>query len=183
MIQTNQMEIAFDFEAIARNFIIFEAKQDQGDYWKWVGVGDNYGWLRTGGKPASGDPKDGKGALWGLSWYGIRKANIGLANLDKLTQATTEERNLIEGQLYFFRGWFHFMLMQFWGGLPYVDEVLPSDEVLKRARLTYRETADKASEDFRKAAALLPLDWDAKADIQHHIDPPVSERVFPVRCC
>lgn len=50
--------------------------------------------------------------------------------------------------------------MQFWGGLPYVDEVLPSDEVLKRARLTYRETADKASEDFRKAAALLPLDWD-----------------------
>ena len=52
------------------------------------------------------------------------------------------------------------MLMQFWGGLPYVDEVLPSDEVLKRARLTYRETADKASEDFRKAAALLPLDWD-----------------------
>lgn len=51
------------------------------------------------------------------------------------------------------------MLMQFWGGLPYVDEVLPSDEVLKRARLTYRETADKASEDFRKAAALLPLDW------------------------
>ncbi|MFR5758248.1 MAG: hypothetical protein ACLUE2_08515 [Bacteroides cellulosilyticus] len=79
---------------------------DQGDYWKWVGVGDNYGWLRTGGKPASGDPKDGKGALWGLSWYGIRKANIGLANLDKLTQATTEERNLIEGQLYFSGGGF-----------------------------------------------------------------------------
>ena len=34
MIQTNQMEIAFDFEAIAKNFTIFEAKQDQGDYWK-----------------------------------------------------------------------------------------------------------------------------------------------------
>ena len=34
MIQTNQMEIAFDFEAIARDFTIFEAKRDQGNYWK-----------------------------------------------------------------------------------------------------------------------------------------------------
>lgn len=34
MIHTNQMEIAFDFEAITRDFSIFEAKRDQGDYWK-----------------------------------------------------------------------------------------------------------------------------------------------------
>lgn len=34
MIQTNQMEIAFDFEAIARDFTIFEAKRDKGNYWK-----------------------------------------------------------------------------------------------------------------------------------------------------
>ncbi|WP_195279161.1 hypothetical protein [Clostridium sp. J1101437_171009_A5] len=34
MIQTNQMEIAFDFEAIARDFSIFEARRDQGNYWK-----------------------------------------------------------------------------------------------------------------------------------------------------
>ena len=34
MIHTNQMEIAFDFEAIARDFSIFEARRDQGNYWK-----------------------------------------------------------------------------------------------------------------------------------------------------
>ena len=34
MINTNQMEIAFDFEAIAREFSIFEARRDQGNYWK-----------------------------------------------------------------------------------------------------------------------------------------------------
>ena len=34
MIHTNQMEIAFDFEAITRDFSIFEAKRDQGNYWK-----------------------------------------------------------------------------------------------------------------------------------------------------
>ena len=47
--------------------------------------------------------------LWPLAWYGIRKANIGLENLDKLVNATQEEKNLLAGQLYFFRGWFHFM--------------------------------------------------------------------------
>ena len=34
MIQTNQMEIVFDFEAITKDFSIFEAKRDQGHYWK-----------------------------------------------------------------------------------------------------------------------------------------------------
>ena len=34
MIHTNQMEITFDFKAIARDFSIFEAKRDQGNYWK-----------------------------------------------------------------------------------------------------------------------------------------------------
>lgn len=34
MIYTNQMEFAFDFEAITRDFSIFEAKRDQGNYWK-----------------------------------------------------------------------------------------------------------------------------------------------------
>ena len=34
MIYTNQMEIAFDFEAITKDFSIFEAKRDQGNYRK-----------------------------------------------------------------------------------------------------------------------------------------------------
>lgn len=34
MIQTNQMEIVFNFEAITRDFSIFEAKREQGNYWK-----------------------------------------------------------------------------------------------------------------------------------------------------
>ena len=89
----------------------FAYRIDQGDYWAWNSC--EYGWLKDGGKPETGTRGD-KGRLWGLSWYGIRKANIGIANLDKLTDATQEEKNLIEGQLYFFRGWFHFMLMQFW---------------------------------------------------------------------
>ena len=84
---------------------------------------------------------------------------MGIENLDKIT-ATKEEKDLIAGQLYFFRGWFHFMLMQYFGGLPYIDSVLPAGEKLTLPRLSYAECAEKAAADFRKAADLLPVDWD-----------------------
>jgi hypothetical protein len=50
--------------------------------------------------------------------------------------------------------------MQYWGGLTYIDEALPADYVFRLPRLSYHETAEKAAEDFRKAADLLPVDWD-----------------------
>ncbi|MGV8136635.1 MAG: RagB/SusD family nutrient uptake outer membrane protein [Mangrovibacterium sp.] len=101
--------------------------------------------------------------IWPLSWYGIRKANIGLSKLDLLTDATQEERDVIKGECLFFRGWFHFELMRFWGGLAYIDTILSSSEELALVRLSYRETALKAAEDFEAAAALLPLKWDESA--------------------
>lgn len=136
---------------------LFAYSVDQGDYWGWNTA--YYNWFKTGGNPASQTRGD-KGHLWGLSWYAISKANTGIANLDKLTDATSEEKNLIAGQLYFFRGWFYFMLMQYWGGLPYIDHPLPSDQPLRLPRLNYQQTADKAAADFQKAADLLPVNWD-----------------------
>ena len=138
---------------------------DNGNYWDWNVV--LYNWLSTGGNISSSDNNGAtsvtgdKGHLYGLCWQAIRKANLGIANLDKLTNATDEEKNLIAGQLYFFRGFYHFMLMQFWGGLPYVDYLIPSDAVFDIPRLSYQATADKAALDFQKAADLLPVDWDA----------------------
>ncbi len=130
---------------------------DQGDYWGWNTA--YYNFFRTGGTSSNND-RFQKGKLWGLSWYGIRKANIGIANLDKLTEATQEEKDLIAGQLYFFRAYLHFTLMEYWGGLPYVDQVLPSDQPIRLPRLNYHATADKATADFQKAVELLPVDWD-----------------------
>lgn len=130
---------------------------DQGDYRSWEYEGT--GWFRPGGS-TSNQARFEKGNLWSFAWYAIRKANMGIENLDKLTDGSAEEKNLIAGQLYFFRGWFHFMLMQYWGGLPYIDTVLPTDEVLKLPRLNYQETAEKAALDFQKAADLLPINWD-----------------------
>lgn len=136
-------------------------KIDQGDFWGWQSEYDGWqsGWMDRRGMNTTNDARFDK-SLWPMAWYGIRKANMGIENLDKMIDATAEERELVEGQLYFFRGWFHFQLMQYFGGLPYIDEVLPSDQPLRLPRLNYHETAQRAANDFSKAASLLPIDWD-----------------------
>ncbi|MDR1121308.1 MAG: RagB/SusD family nutrient uptake outer membrane protein [Dysgonamonadaceae bacterium] len=135
---------------------------DQGNFWGWT-AGFTFGFPKVSTASPNNQTKENKANLWALSWYGIRKANIGLANLDKLTDATSEERNLIEGQLIFFRGWFHFMLMQYWGGLPYIDYAIPADVTPTLPRLSWQEAADKAVSDFQRAAELLPVNWDETA--------------------
>ncbi|WP_342648185.1 RagB/SusD family nutrient uptake outer membrane protein [Mucilaginibacter sp. CSA2-8R] len=131
---------------------------DNGNYFNWTGV--LYTFLGTDGSGASNTDNANKGNLWGLCWYGIRKANLGIANLDKMTDATQEEKDLIAGQLYFFRGFLHFQVMQYWGGLPYIDQVVPTNNVIKFPRLSYQATADKVAADLKKASELLPSNWD-----------------------
>nr|WP_294897653.1 RagB/SusD family nutrient uptake outer membrane protein [uncultured Pedobacter sp.] len=135
-------------------------KIDKGDFYGWQRQFDGYGcgWMDAYEANTNNDRMT-KG-LYPLAWYGIRKANLGLANLDLMVDATQEEKDLIKGQLLFFRGWFHFMLMQYFGGLPYVDTVLPADAEFKLGRLSYQECAAKASKDLREAADLLPINWD-----------------------
>ncbi len=134
---------------------------DLGNFWAWQAgrLSQPGAWLD---KPTTDPTSTNKfnHALWPHAWYCIRKVNIGLANLDRLVAATQEEKDLIAGQLYFFRAWWHFEMMEYFGGLPYIDQVLPSDKAPLLPRLTYQQCADKAGEDLAKAAALLPIDWD-----------------------
>ncbi|RKD13307.1 glycan metabolism protein RagB [Pelobium manganitolerans] len=141
----------------------FIHKIDDGNFWGWQAGFDGWGsgWMdKNNFSTANGRfNKD----LWHAAWYGIRKANIGLANMDLMTDATQEEKNLIKGQLLFFRGWFHFRLIQYFGGLPYIDFVIPAGGEIRLERLHYNECADKAAADFRAAADLLPINWDNTA--------------------
>lgn len=130
---------------------------DNGDSWSWTNA-EWISWLD--GQSYNTDPTTGFGkGLWPNAWYGIHKANLGLANLNNLV-GTQEEKDLIRGQLLFFRAWFHFELMTYWGGLPYIDTVLSSSGKLTLPRLTCQAMADKIGNDLRQAADLLPVDWD-----------------------
>ena len=125
---------------------------DQGNYWSQSSL--------LYGTTANTNNDCRTKRIWPLCWYGIRKANLALSKLDLLVDATQEEKDLIKGQVLFFRGFFYFELMRYWGGLPYIDTVLTSTGELKIPRLNYRETALKAAKDFEEAAALLPAKWD-----------------------
>lgn len=130
---------------------------DKGDYWGWT-TAAWVSWL-DGGPSTSTNSNFDKG-LWPNAWLAIRKANLGLENIELMTDATQEEKDLIKGQLLFFRGWFHFKLMSFWGGLPYIDRVFTSDEQFNMPRLNCQATANRIAEDLVEAASLLPIDWD-----------------------
>ncbi len=140
----------------------FGYKVDNGDFWGWQKEYDGWGACFLDGIGATTNNDRMQKRLWPLMWYGIAKSNIGLAHLDDMADATQEERELIEGQLYFFRGWCHFMLIQYFGGLPYIDHVLDmsSAAALRLPRLSYHECADRVAADLRRAADLLPVDWD-----------------------
>ena len=119
---------------------------DLGNYRNWWT--NNQCWL-------NGD----RSSLWKNSWYSIRKCNLGIENIKSLV-GTDEERDLLLGQLYFFRAWWHFELMCYFGGLPYIDVAFESKNIPELPRLSFQECADRCAEDFERAYNLLPLDWD-----------------------
>lgn len=128
---------------------------DLGNFRAWESTGN---WLKRDGSSTSTNKFDH--GIWNHAWYCIRKCNLGLQNIDKFVTGSAEEKKLIEGQLYFFRAWWHEEMMQYFGGMPYVDTYLDGNAELNLPRLSYRECADKAAADFRKAADLLPINWD-----------------------
>ena len=103
-----------------------------------------------------------RSSLWKNSWYCIRKCNMGIENIKSLV-GTDEERDLLLGQMYFFRAWWHFELMCYFGGLPYIDQAFEASNIPELPRLSFQECADRCAEDFERAYNLLPLDaqgWD-----------------------
>lgn len=121
---------------------------DLGNYRNWYG--NTQCWLYG---------NNGDKSLWRSSWYCIRKCNMGIENIGSLV-GTDAERDLLLGQMYFFRAWWHFELMCYFGGLPYIDQAYEADQIPELPRLSFQECADRCAEDFQKAYDLLPLDWD-----------------------
>jgi hypothetical protein len=135
---------------------------EYGDYVRISGI-DYYGGASAFINFNAANPlevgKNVKGIFDG-GWRGIRAVNLALSKLDMLTDATAEEKRLIEGQAYFFRGFFYEQMIRAYGGLPYVDKYFAPEDNLFLPRLSYQEITEKIILDFDRAAELLPEDWD-----------------------
>jgi hypothetical protein len=135
-------------------FAHMDHQVDLGNYRNWVS--NTQCWLKGGnynGRTQS---------LWDNSWYCIRKCNLGIENIKSLV-GTDEERNLLLGQMYFFRAWWHFELMCYFGGLPYIDKAFEASDIPELPRLSFQECAERCAADFEMAYNLLPMDsraWD-----------------------
>ncbi len=138
-----------------------ESQAEIGDYYKIAGItSQTSNFINTqANNPLEVSEKNVKGIFAG-GWRGIRVANMALAKLGMLTDATQEQKRLIEGQAYFFRAFFYAEMVKAYGGLPYVDKFLSAEDDLNLPRLSYQETTEKIVQDFDRAADLLPEDWD-----------------------
>lgn len=142
---------------------IFSLSSDYLTQWKDADVSPFFAGTKSTGNAEVGNGRTKRG-YWDHGWLGIRKANMALTNIDKLVEpfgngTIEEQRNLITGQSYFFRAYFHFEIMRAWGGIPYIDQLLKPDTEMRFPRLTYAQSAEKAGADFEKAAELLPDNW------------------------
>jgi len=88
-----------------------------------------------------------------LEPYGITATAISIENIDKLTNAKPQEKADLLGQAYFARGFAHFVLCRFYGGMPYIDRTDYDDWDLER--LSAYETYVRAAEDFQTAYTYL----------------------------
>ncbi len=109
--------------------------------------------------------------IWKNGWEGIRRSNIALENLDLLVNAEQNEKDIIEGQAYFFRAFLHWEILRAYGSIPYINSVLAADGDLQLPRFyeyngkfDYQAATEYIVEDLDKAAALLPIEWGASSD-------------------
>ena len=133
-----------------------------GNYWAVAG---DYGNTQYDCKlsPARGCQAGGaasRRSIWGNGWAAIRDANTALVHLKDMVDVTSEERNVIEGQAYFFRGYMHWQIIKQWGNIPYCDTLFRPADYMKIPQLSLYATAEKVLADFQKAVDLLPVDWD-----------------------
>ena len=109
--------------------------------------------------------------IWDFCWDGARVCNIGLGNLELLTNATQDEKDIIKGQLHFFRAFLHWEVVRAYGAIPYVDTLLTADNIAmprfweySKNGKTYKNTQavyERIVDDLDLAVGLLPEIWDA----------------------
>lgn len=98
--------------------------------------------------------------IWYKMYRVIRRCNTMLANVDKVKDMSTNEKQRYSGYVHFLRGYAYYHLLMNWGPCLIVgDEVLPNSESAKyydKERSTYDESVDYICNEFALAAQILP---------------------------
>jgi len=90
-------------------------------------------------------------------WKAIRVANISIANVNRINGITPDIKAKILGEAYFLRGHFYFMILEAWGGMPWITAPLDPGQNMDLPRDSYTGTAQKIANTFDSASLYLPL--------------------------
>lgn len=95
------------------------------------------------------------------SYEAIRFINIGFDAL-KQSELRGDARNRIAGQLFFFRAWQHWKMVNIYGGVPYMKDYVTftsPDDLVNAKRNKTSECIANMKQDLDSAIALLPDAW------------------------
>ncbi len=105
-----------------------------------------------------------EGTLWAQNYEGIRRANVFLANIDRVPVRPAVLKPQMKAEARFLRAYFYFELLKRWGGVPVVnDAIYEFDSKIDIPRKTSTETFDYIIGELNAAMVdALPL---AQADV------------------
>lgn len=99
----------------------------------------------------------GSFSLWNSYYANIRSCNIFFNNIEKL-ETDESTRNLLIGEMTFFRAYYYMDLVRRFGGVPIITKTFElEDEEMMISRNSYEECIDFITSEFDKAASLLPV--------------------------
>lgn len=93
---------------------------------------------------------------WTQLYIGVTRANTLIANVDKNTAIPIEIRNQVRGEALFLRGYYYYLLVTAYGGVPLYTEPLPNLYNTDRARSTDVEVYTQIVKDMIEAEPLVP---------------------------
>ena len=99
---------------------------------------------------------DAQGEYWTALYSGIGRANMALANLDKVKDE--EMRNQLLGEVHILRAWFYFELAQMFGDVPLVTKVPGSvEETREYPHIgNHEEVYGLIASDLKTACDIMP---------------------------
>jgi starch-binding outer membrane protein, SusD/RagB family len=68
------------------------------------------------------------GQIWGSGFNGVARANLVLQNIDRISFSTPERKRVAEAEARFWRAWNYFNLVQLFGAVPIVEQIVTSPE-------------------------------------------------------
>lgn len=100
---------------------------------------------------------------WNTYYTQIQYINSFFENESRVTDA--DQRTRIEGEAHFFRGYYYYLLLRRFGGSLLIDHIIdPLKNPEKTPRASYQQMVDFIVSEADKAAAILPVSYDA-ADV------------------